>query len=335
MAGTKKYKINGTAIICILARDVEKQLIKNIPKIDSLRDYFQNSWVVAVENDSTDRTKELLFNWQHSGEGIFIDSFVSNFNFAQKSEKGMLFSGASRSRIEKMAFIRNRYLNFIKNNNMHSDYIIVIDIDLYDFDEKKIASAIKNAPSNWSAIFANGRLYSTILKKIAFTKFYDTYACVPLNSKTVQLTYREQFLNRDLRMKKYTPCKSAFGGIGIYKYNSIINSEYKTINNERCSLQEVICEHILFNIAALNSGTNYICKDLKTYYQKVPVLAAVLPSKIFMRLLIWKHKIHKKMSPEIIALSGVRSQESGVNYVARVKFVKYQFAKTGEIRRCA
>ena len=173
MAGTKKYKINGTAIICILARDVEKQLIKNIPKIDSLRDYFQNSWVVAVENDSTDRTKELLFNWQHSGEGIFIDSFVSNFNFAQKSEKGMLFSGASRSRIEKMAFIRNRYLNFIKNNNMHSDYIIVIDIDLYDFDEKKIASAIKNAPSNWSAIFANGRLYSTILKKIAFTKFYS------------------------------------------------------------------------------------------------------------------------------------------------------------------
>lgn len=63
MAGTKKYKINGTAIICILARDVEKQLIKNIPKIDSLRDYFQKSWVIVVENDSIDRTKELLYNW--------------------------------------------------------------------------------------------------------------------------------------------------------------------------------------------------------------------------------------------------------------------------------
>ena len=335
MAESKKQKINGTAIICILARDVEKQLIKNIPKIDSLRDYFRNSWVVAVENDSTDRTKELLFNWQHKNKGVFIDSFVSKFDSAQKTEKGKLFSGASRSRIEKMAFIRNRYLNFIKANNMHSDYVIVIDIDLDDFDEKKVAAAIKNAPANWSAIFANGRLYSTILKKIAFTKFYDTYAYVPLNSTTVQLTYREQFLNRDLRMKKYTPCKSAFGGIGIYKYNSIINSEYKTINNERCSLQEVICEHILFNIAALNSGTNYICKDLKTYYQKVPVLAALLPSKIFMRLLIWKHKIHKKMPPEIIALSAVSSQQSAVDYVARVKFVKYQFVKTGEIRRCA
>ena len=312
MAGTKKYKINGTAIICILARDVEKQLIKNIPKIDSLRDYFQKSWVIVVENDSIDRTKELLYNWQHHNEGIFIDSFVSSFNSQTKTKKGSIFPGASRSRIERMVFIRNRYLNFIKTNNMHSDYIIVIDIDLEDFDEKEIATAIKNAPNNWSSIFANGKLYSTILKKTTFTKFYDTYAYVPLNSKTVQLTYREQFLNRDLRMKKYTPCKSAFGGIGIYKYNSIINSEYKTINNERCSLQEVICEHILFNSAALNSGTNYICKDLKTYYQKVPVLAVVLPSKIFMRLLIWKHKIHKKMPPEIIALSGVRSQESGV-----------------------
>ena len=296
-------KINGTAIICILARDVEKSLIKNIPKIDSLRDYFQNSWVVAVENDSSDRTKELLFNWQHSNKDIFIDSFVSNFNSKTETGKGKLFPGASRSRIERMVFIRNRYLNFIKANNLHSDYVIVIDIDLDDFDEKKIASAIKKAPDNWSSIFANGRLYSTILKKIAFTKFYDTYAYVPLNSKTVQLTYREQFLNRDLKLKKYTACKSAFGGIGIYKYNSIIDSEYKTIGNERCSLQEVICEHILFNTSALKFGTNYVCKDLKTYYQKVPVLAAVLPSKIFMRLLKWKHKIHKKMPPEIIALT--------------------------------
>ncbi len=313
MAGTKKLKINGTAIICILARNVEKQLITNIPKIDSLRDYFQKSLVIAVENDSTDRTKELLFNWQHSGKGIFIDSFVSTFNSAQKTEKGKLFSGASRSRIERMAFIRNRYLNFIKANNLHSDYVIVIDIDLDDFDEEKIASAIKNAPGNWSAIFANGRLYSTILKKIVFTKFYDTYAYVPLETKSVQLTYREQFLNRDLKLKKYTPCKSAFGGIGIYKYNSIINSEYKTINNERCSLQEVICEHILFNVSALKSGANYICKDLRTYYQKMPILASILPSKLFMKLLILKHKLYKKMTPEIIALSAVSSQQSAVS----------------------
>ncbi|MDY2843378.1 MAG: hypothetical protein SOT81_05270, partial [Treponema sp.] len=33
--------------------------------------------------------------------------------------------------------------------------------------------------------------------------------------------------------------------------------------------------------------------------------------------------------------SAVSSQQSAVDYVARVKFVKYQFVKTGEIRRCA
>ena len=303
-------KIDRTAIICILARDVEKSLIKNIPKIDSLRNYFKNSWVIAVENDSIDQTKELLFNWQFKNKGIFIDSFVSNFNSQAKFEKEKIFPGASRSRIERMVFIRNHYINFIKANNMHSDYIIVIDIDLDNFNEKEIVAAIKNAPNNWSAIFANGRLYSTILKKIAFTKFYDTYAYVPLNSKTVHLTYREQFLNRDLKLKKYTQCKSAFGGIGIYKYNSVIDSEYKTVDNERCSLQEVICEHIIFNTSLLKSGANYICKDLKTYYQKVSILASVLPSKIFMRLLIWKHKFCKKMTPEIIALTEDRRQKT-------------------------
>ena len=303
-------KTDKTAIICLLARNVEDALTKNLPKIDSLRKFFVQSWVVVVENDSTDRTLEILKSWEKSSEGIFIDSFELKKKENNKTKKS-IFPGASAERIDRMAFVRNRYLNFIRNNNLRSDYIIVIDIDLDDFDEKQIITAIEKAPSDWSSIFANGRLYSKIFNRILFTKFYDTYAYVPLNSDTDCLTYREEFLNRDLQVKKYFPCKSAFGGIGIYRYNSIINSNYSTRENNRCSLQEVICEHISVNLDSLKCGKNYICEKLKTYYQRCSVKSSFFPASVIIRLRFLLSKLKGEESVVITALAG--SQQSAVS----------------------
>ncbi|AEE16181.1 hypothetical protein [Treponema brennaborense] len=280
--------------ICILARDVESALYRNIPKLDVLRKYFMNSWIIVVENDSKDRTKDVLHAWQKKNEQILIDSHdgidISSVSYFSDNS----FSGTCRNRIEKMVAVRNKYLQIMKQKSIHTDYIVIIDIDLDNFDEKEIVQAIKNAPYDWSAIFANGLLYATVLGRPVFTKFYDTYAYVPANSKTNQLTYKEQYLNREIKTKKndYILCRSAFGGIGIYKYESIIDAVYSTQENKRSQVEEVICEHISVNEYANNFGRNYICNDLKTYYQKISFLVAILPTWIFMK--IQEIKNHRK-----------------------------------------
>ena len=56
----KELMKNSTVVFCSLVRDCENSLKQNIPKVEELRSSFRASHVVLVENDSKDRTKEVL-----------------------------------------------------------------------------------------------------------------------------------------------------------------------------------------------------------------------------------------------------------------------------------
>ena len=46
--------------ICSVVRDCDKSLLNNIPVIETIRSNFKSSVVIVFENDSKDRTKQIL-----------------------------------------------------------------------------------------------------------------------------------------------------------------------------------------------------------------------------------------------------------------------------------
>jgi glycosyltransferase involved in cell wall biosynthesis len=256
----------------ILARDCAKTLPCNIELVEILRSYFEFSVVVVVENDSIDRTKEILYDWACKSDNIYIDSF----NEQSKTTSQLLSNGLIR--IEKMVRYRNRLLDNIRKFPQ-TDYIVFIDIDILQFSIEGVISAIRNAPPDWGGLFANGQLYIETGKQIRPIRLqYDTYAYLNSNERIHDLKintysikqqyYRGKKMQQSIQRTGYFPCVSAFGGIGIYNTKAISHLYYKLEKLYQSNNTDIYtCEHIPFNQAIIDAGyTNYICRDLKVIY---------------------------------------------------------------------
>jgi hypothetical protein len=281
-------KIDKNIVIAALARDCAESLNKNIPLIEELRNRFSWSQVVVVENDSKDDTKKVLFNWEKKSKGIKIIS--QNFGTKTIPDQTAKISSPTTSfyRVEKMAFYRNIYMDYIDEIQHNIDYIIIIDIDIKFFSVDGLLNSINKANQDWGGIFSNG---VTTMKFFGFTSkiYYDIFAVYeyPLNNLTYTSdSLRKTFktINQNVKRQKFYNIISAFGGIGIYKYEAIRLLRYKAVKN-LSNTNEGICEHIPFNMAVINSGyKNYIARDFLLEYGTHNfglILKSFLPSKLF------------------------------------------------------
>jgi hypothetical protein len=266
-------------VICMLARDCATSITKNIPKLERLRSFFKNTAVVIIENDSKDNTKEVLRNWEQNSVGV--KSILQDFGtltIASSEDKEM----RSYNRIEKMASYRNMYIEYIENNiNFPIDYVIVIDIDILDFDIMGIIKTIEEAPNDWGGLFANGTQKLCLFGKIICRRQYDLFAFKEKEDSIItpyEMFLQKRKLDRMIDKTSYLNCFSAFGGIGIYKYEAIKGLIYAAEKNPN-SEGEYIAEHIPFHKGIINRGySNYISKKLKVDYGEGPL-------KMFIRVL--------------------------------------------------
>lgn len=284
--------INKSILITALARDCNNSIIRNIHKIELLRKEFKESHVVIIENDSKDGTKETLKKWKKLSTGVEV--IMNDFGIdtiPQKSES-ISHPGSSLHRISRMATYRNMYMEYARNANFKIDYLIAIDIDIDDFSSADIIKCIKEAPNNWGGLFANGRTFYYNI-----SRYYDMFAYLPIgHSKAVNfknMIVNNHILEKYLRKYKFVECTSAFGGIGIYKWEVIKDMHYETYPNDNSKMFEMQCEHISINKGILNKGyKNYICSPLKVFYGKYSlrecIAFTILPPKMlffFYRLL--------------------------------------------------
>jgi hypothetical protein len=292
--------INKILGIVALARDCERSLMNNIKKIERLRKYFEKSFVIVVENDSKDKTKIVLFEWENLAENIIILS--QDFNTRTIPEKSINnpFPGYSKHRIEKLSMYRNIYMDYLQDNNMKADYMLEIDIDIDDFSIEGIVDSIEKAPPNWTALFANGVKYIHFFKNIPLY-YYDGYPLIMDFDidKGTSLTLKEiqeakYKLSKCLKKKEYSECVSAFGGIGIYKYEYIKNERYYALLNMRSKIIESLNDHVSMNYSLYRKmpGSLYVARKMMVYYEKASSikewLIALLPFSLqmcFYRLL--------------------------------------------------
>lgn len=245
--GIQKMK-DSKIIFTGLCRNVEETLDKNIKLLLESGSYYKDYRVILFENDSTDRSREIIKEWSNKNAKIeLIECEVPNCQYKKKREIGL-----SRSRQDNMVFYRNKCLDYIKQKYSDYEYLLIVDLDMVGY--YSIEGLIHSMSfDDWDAIFVNGRKPYELLNGFT-TYMYDSLAFVDHNEniKTryqtlsdmltqIKSSWKMNFISGNQLHK----VKSAFNGSGLYKMSSILPFQY---------VKDWSCEHIGLHDQMIENG---------------------------------------------------------------------------------
>ena len=210
------------AAFCFIVKDGDKYLEKNLMKIIQFGDlYLDNYRIYYVENDSVDKTNEILDKFEKKYKNIYGQHLKLDGKHSTELCKNDEINCSNRTR--RLAFIRNQVLNQAKKWN-ECKYMIMLDLDFIDFDMKELHNMFNIIKRNKDI---NGIFGMSITNKGCL---YDVGALKP-SYKVIEIYLK----------KRLVKVKSAFSGFGIYKMKYIIN------NNLNYNEKTNQIEHIDFN----------------------------------------------------------------------------------------
>ena len=259
-----------TIIICSIVRNAEKGLERNIPEIKRLCQMFKGYKVFVYENDSTDKTKQLLQGWHDSDpDNVFIslNDTSAQPTIPPASDVPGINPFYSHKRIDKMAMLRNTYMQFVDDMGWSADYLVVVDLDVAKISADNIMSSFVR--EDWDAVTAFGYSTSPKLKR----RYHDTYALTEFGDEENPQTEEKIIKNSE----KYANLNdgnpwvrvfSAFGGLAIYRFESIKGVRYEALKNNDPRVQ-VKCEHysIYYQMKRRGFDRVYINPAMSLKYQ--------------------------------------------------------------------
>ena len=236
--------LDRTIIICGIVRNAERGLKRNIPEIKRLCQMSKGYKVFVYENDSTDMTKKLLKEWHDSDPAnvfVSLNDTSAQPTIPSVSDVPSINPFYSQKRIDKMAKLRNAYMQFVDDMGWSADYFVVVDLDVARISADNIMSSFVR--EDWDAVTAFGYSTSPKLKR----RYHDTYALTELGDeenpqteeKIIKNSKKYANLNND---NHWVRVFSAFGGLAIYRFESIKGVRYEALKNNDPRVQ-VKCEH--------------------------------------------------------------------------------------------
>ena len=239
-------------IICGITRDNASNMVQTLDLIDRINGCFQQGYIILYENDSCDKTVEIIQHWKQTRKS-YKDLKKTKDNVVLISEKlnwpsAISSGGLSKGRFEKLAYCRNKCLGEIRKTKYDSvTYVINLDMDLFDCPLDGIAHSF-GCSDQWDSVSANG-VYGkkTYFDGLAFRnqEFTDT-----LNFDSQR--YGSQLIySPDLPL---VPVDSAFGGLAIYKRKCLLDCNYNGDDCEHVALHQCQkntqgCQRIFMNPA--------------------------------------------------------------------------------------
>lgn len=231
-------------IICSIVRDAEVGLRRNIPIINELCKCFKAYRIYVFENDSKDATKKLLKDWSEMDPvniHVSINQTDSSKTIPSQKSAGTVNPFYSRKRIEKMANIRNHYMQYIDDAGWEADYLMVVDLDVAQLFLSPILSSF-DTKLEWDAVCANGYSVSPSFKR----RYHDSYALVEHSDEQPQTEKKIKLLSEKYgslnKGDSWIPISSGFGGLAIYRFDAIKGLRYQCLPNDDKRV-EVKCEH--------------------------------------------------------------------------------------------
>jgi hypothetical protein len=209
-----------------IARDVARILPRELNRIEKeMKNIFELVNFLVIESDSKDNTIKILNN---------IKNKKNNFSYISLGKIDSILP----NRIQRLAFCRNVYVKEIRENKIYKDidFIAIVDFDIKN-NRLKLSELKKLiGEQSWSAIFANQTgLYYDIyaLRKKGWVE-NDCFAEYKKFSMSMS-TQDAKELAIWSKMKKIRkgspliPVDSAFGGLGIYRKDVFLNSDYSLL----------------------------------------------------------------------------------------------------------
>lgn len=222
-----------------LARDLEQTLEASVNRVLSLESMFSNVDVLIIENDSSDKTKDVLAQCYKKHKDKF--SYISN---DYGSKKFGTVKDAERT--INLAKYRNQYIEHIKKCNKEYDYVIVLDWDFLDFDNSGLLNTFGwIGQSDASAMCGISLRYQHVLSQTH--KNYWNYDCWAYRGNWWLDKQKEiDDCNSMLWFGFWIPpigsppikVNSGFGGMCIYKTSDIIQASYEGYDCEHVCLHK-------------------------------------------------------------------------------------------------
>lgn len=217
------------ALICGVCKDIQKAVPNTIEQIELLGSKFDDYGVIIYENNSVDRTANLLAEWAAANPNVVF--------ITETLPKDQL----PASREECIARARNIVLSIAKEDRYHDfEHLIMVDLDFktpWPVDE---IVATTQLPGNWDCISANG-----VFRKGKL--YWDRYAFrdkeYPFGPELIGKEWWYDLKQSwfEIKKKELLPVYSGFCGLAVYKRSTIIQFSY--------------------------SGT--VTKDLQDYYGRI------------------------------------------------------------------
>ena len=217
---------NQRVVFCGLARNVERALPRVIQNLERCGSLFRSYRVVVFENDSEDRTGDLLETWadRNSRVQLLRESFAW-----PKWEQD-----ESPARMAAMAKARNRLLDAVADLE-GLDYVIVTDLDLpKGFSTDGLATTF--ARSEWDAVGSNSLWVPPTGQPPRRPLYFDTWA-LDLGTEAPTLGGPAHPHGFE-RGGPLVPVRSSFGGLAVYRFEAYVcGARYAGPR----------CEHIAFH----------------------------------------------------------------------------------------
>jgi hypothetical protein len=229
VATGRKRMSESTAVICGLARDVERILPQTIARIESMGTLFADYRVVIYENDSQDQTKDLLTQWAQRNPKADVTI----------EQRGDPINPNARClrRAERMANYRNTCLEAVRTRYKDFTHVIVVDTDLeFGWSNEGVANTFGH--DDWDFVGANGLILRRCGVSMNTFLQYDAWAFRQDEQFTPLTTAEVNYMSWQ-RGEPLVPVTCSFGGLGVYRMAAYLAGSYAGHDIEHVTHQQV------------------------------------------------------------------------------------------------
>ncbi len=202
-------------LICGVCRNVSHAIPNTITHIEALGTYFADYAVIIYENNSTDNTSALFSEWAARNPKVSFHS------------ENIPPEHLPASRTENIARARNIILTLARDPKYSDfEYLIMADLDFRTpWPIQEILNTINTPDIEWDCVTANGVASKSNLN------YWDLYALrnhqIPFGPELIgDQPFWSKVGGYKVSGNQWVRVYSAFGGLAIYKTQSILSSNY-------------------------------------------------------------------------------------------------------------
>lgn len=259
-------RIPHKVVICGVCKDVADRVPYSIRIMEKIGALFDDYRVVVYENNSVDKTPEILRKWGEANPKVLAISE----HLEQKEQEQLFVNRLENNEFfhpEAIARARNIVLDHAMSDEYRDfTYLIWMDMDFKLEPDYEAFEEVFSSDGQWDAVFAYGVDPRPV--------YWDWYAFrdqrCPLGSEL--LGHEWWYWPKQLELTKesdWYPVYSAFGGCGIYKKSSIEGCRYSAlVNPDLAQFAHNIILHspphpvVIKYLDSIKSARRYIAIDI-------------------------------------------------------------------------